>query len=198
MEDTQRAMEEMRGRYADKFAREESIFEHIRRGVHLFIGTGCGEPQHLVDSLAAYAACNPKAVCDAEVFQVWTLGVAPYAQERFSRNFRHNSFFIGDNTRQAVNQGLADYTPIFLSQVPDLFYRGYIPVDVALVQTSPPDRNGYMSLGMQTMATGGVAWFAHIGGFVMGLLAGFVLRKTRLRPPRIEPPYSMQRRPPWR
>jgi membrane associated rhomboid family serine protease len=59
--------------------------------------------------------------------------------------------------------------------------------------------NGFLSLGMETMSTGGVAWFAHIGGFVMGLLAGFVLRKARPRPPRIEsPPYSMQRRSPWR
>ena len=153
MENSQQVMEEMRRRYAEKFAPEERIFEHIRRGAHLFVGTGCGEPQHLVNSLAAYAACNPKAVCDAEVFQVWTLGVAPYAKERFSRNFRHNSFFIGDNTRQAINQGLADYTPIFLSQVPDLFYREYIPVDVALVQTSPPDRNGYMSLGISVDIT---------------------------------------------
>ena len=59
--------------------------------------------------------------------------------------------------------------------------------------------NGFLSLGMQTMATGGVAWFAHIGGFVVGLLAGFVLRKARPRPARIEPPHvPMQRRPPWR
>lgn len=58
--------------------------------------------------------------------------------------------------------------------------------------------NGFLSLGMQTMATGGVAWFAHIGGFVTGLLAGFVLRRARPHLPRIErPPYPMQRRPPW-
>ncbi len=153
MERIQRIMDEMKGKYPDKFVPENKIFENIRRGAHLFVGTGCGEPQHLVNSLAEYVASHPKAVFDAEVFHVWTLGVAPYTDEKFQRNFRHNSFFIGDNTRQAVNQGLADYTPIFLSQVPDLFYRGYIPIDVALVQTSPPDRSGYMSLGVSVDIT---------------------------------------------
>ena len=146
-------MDEMKGKYPDKFVPENKIFENIRRGAHLFVGTGCGEPQHLVNSLAEYVASHPKAVFDAEVFHVWTLGVAPYTDEKFQRNFRHNSFFIGDNTRQAVNQGLADYTPIFLSQVPDLFYRDFILIDVALIQTSPPDRNGYMSLGVSVDIT---------------------------------------------
>jgi acyl-CoA hydrolase/RimJ/RimL family protein N-acetyltransferase len=140
-------------KYPEKFLPEGEIFKRIRRGDHLFIGTACGEPQCLVNSLASYVESNPKAVFDAEVFHVWTLGVAPYADEKFSRNFRHTSFFIGDNTREAVNQGLADYTPIFLSQVPGLFYRRMIPIDVALVQTSPPDRNGYMSLGVSVDIT---------------------------------------------
>ncbi len=146
-------MAKMRERYPDKFLPEKKIFARIRRGAHLFIGTGCGEPQHLVNMLAEYVRSNPKAVFDAEVFHVWTLGVAPYADDKFQRNFRHNSFFIGETTRNAVNEGLADYTPIFLSQVPDLFRRGFIPIDVALVQTSPPDRNGYMSLGVSVDIT---------------------------------------------
>jgi len=153
MERIQRLMSEMQERYPDKFVPENRIFEKIPRGAHLFIGTGCGEPQHLVNSLAEYVSSHPKAVFDVEVFHVWTLGVAPYADDKFQRNFRHNSFFIGDNTRQAVNQGLADYTPIFLSQVPDLFNRDLILIDVALVQTSPPDRNGYLSLGVSVDIT---------------------------------------------
>jgi len=153
MERTQRIMAEMQQRYPDKFVPEQRVFEKIRRGAHLFIGTGCGEPQQLVNSLAEYVSTHPKSVFDAEVFHVWTLGVAPYADEKFERNFRHNSFFIGDNTREAVNEGLADYTPIFLSQVPGLFQRGFIPIDVALVQASPPDRNGYMSLGVSVDIT---------------------------------------------
>jgi acyl-CoA hydrolase/RimJ/RimL family protein N-acetyltransferase len=153
MENAEDVKKRARESHPEKCIPERKVFERIRRGDHLFIGTACGEPQHLVSELASYVASHPKAVFDAEVFHVWTLGVAPYADEKFSRNFRHNSFFIGDNTRGAVNEGLADYTPIFLSQVPDLLYRGYIPIDVALVQTSPPDHNGYMSLGVSVDIT---------------------------------------------
>lgn len=153
MEDARRILDGVREGYPEKFVPDKRVFERIRRGDHLFVGTGCGEPQYLVGKLAEYVESHPKAVFDAEVFHVWTLGVAPYADEKFSSNFRHNSFFIGDNTRQAVNQGLADYTPIFLSQVPDLLHRGYIPIDVALVQASLPDRNGYMSLGVSVDIT---------------------------------------------
>ena len=141
-------LEEMKKAYPEKFAPENRVFEAIRRGDHLFVSTGCGEPQHLIAALASYVDTHPKAFFDTEVFHVWTLGVAPYAEDKFKRQFRHNSFFIGDNTRDAVNTGLADYTPIFLSQVPELFYRKYIPIDVALIQTSPPDKNGFMSLGV--------------------------------------------------
>ena len=153
MEDIRSNLDVLKERYPEKFLPENKVFEKIRRGAHLFIGTGCGEPQYLVSKLAEYVRSHPKALLDAEVFHVWTLGVAPYADEKFSPNFRHNSFFIGDNTREAVNEGLADYTPIFLSQVPDLFYRNFIPIDVALVQASPPDRNGYMSLGISVDIT---------------------------------------------
>jgi acyl-CoA hydrolase/GNAT superfamily N-acetyltransferase len=153
VEEIRSNLDVLKERYPDKFLPENKVFEKIRRGAHLFVGTGCGEPQYLVSKLAEYVRSHPKALLDAEVFHVWTLGVAPYADERFSPNFRHNSFFIGDNTREAVNEGLADYTPIFLSQVPDLFYRNFIPIDVALVQASPPDRNGYMSLGISVDIT---------------------------------------------
>jgi len=137
-----------RGIYPEKFAREDEIFKRIHRGDTIFIGSACAEPQHLVQGLIRYVKSNPKAFFDAEVLHVRSLGVAPYATEKFKQNFRHNSFFIGDSTRDAVNQGLADYTPIFLSQVPDLFARGLARVDVALIQTSPPDFHGYMSLGI--------------------------------------------------
>jgi acyl-CoA hydrolase/GNAT superfamily N-acetyltransferase len=141
-------LEQFRKKYTDKFATEKQVFSKIHAGNRIFIGTACAEPQYLVNTLVNYVESNPKAFFDAEVFQVWTLGVAAYAKEKFKSNFRHNSFFIGDNTRDAVNAGLADYTPIFLSQVPDLFRRGIVPVDVALIQTSLPDRHGYVSLGI--------------------------------------------------
>ena len=140
-------------RYPKKFATEDEIFSHIHRGDRIFIGTGCGEPQYLVRALIDYVQKHPKVIFDAEVFHVWTLGVAPYTDQKFEDNFRHNSFFIGNNTRSAINEGLADYTPIFLSQVPELMKRKLVPIDVALVQTSPPDQNGYLSLGVSVDIT---------------------------------------------
>jgi acyl-CoA hydrolase/GNAT superfamily N-acetyltransferase len=134
--------------YPEKFVTSDKAFARIHRGDRIFIGTACGEPQYLVKSLIEYVESHPTAFYDAEVFHVWTLGVAPYTDDKFKRNFRHNSFFIGDDTRDAINQGGADYTPIFLSQTPGLFRSGLAAMDVALVQVSCPDDHGYMSLGI--------------------------------------------------
>jgi acyl-CoA hydrolase/GNAT superfamily N-acetyltransferase len=141
-------IEPVKALYPEKFPTLERIFSAIHPGNRIFIGTGCGEPQYLVKALVDYVRSHPKAFFDAELLQVWTLGVAPYADEKFKDNFRHNSFFIGNNTRDAVNLGLADYTPVFLSQVPGLFRKKLVPVDVALIQTSLPDEHGFMSLGI--------------------------------------------------
>ena len=145
--------EEIKKAYPEKFAPEEKIFSHIHRGDRIFISTACGEPQYLVRALIQFVESNPKAFFDAEILHVWTLGVAPYTEEKFKDNFRHNSFFVGNNSREAVNKGLADYTPVFLSRVPDLFYRGMVPINVALIQTSSPDIHGYMSLGISVDIT---------------------------------------------
>jgi acyl-CoA hydrolase/GNAT superfamily N-acetyltransferase len=141
-------LDEFRKIHPEKFASEDEIFSHIHAGDRIFIGTGCGEPQYLVLALVNYVKSHPKAFFDAELIHVWTLGVAPYTDEKLQENFRLDSFFVGDSTRNSVNRGAADYTPVFLSQVPDLFRSELIPVDVALIQTSLPDKHGYLSLGI--------------------------------------------------
>ncbi|MFZ2470825.1 MAG: GNAT family N-acetyltransferase [Methanothrix sp.] len=143
-----RLLDEFRKTYPEKFASEDEIFSHIHAGDRIFIGTGCGEPQFLVSALVNYVRKHPKAFFDAELIHVWTLGVAPYTDEKLQENFRLDSFFVGDSTRNSVNRGGADYTPVFLSAVPDLFRSKLIPVDVALIQTSLPDKHGYLSLGI--------------------------------------------------
>jgi acyl-CoA hydrolase len=154
VEEKRKILEEMKEKYPEKFAPEEKIFGQINRGDRIFIGTGCGEPQYLVHALVNYVEKHPKAFFDAEVLHVWTMGVAPYANETYQSNFRQNSFFIGNDTvREAINKGIADFTPIFLSQVPRLFYRKMVPIDVALIQTSAPDHHGYMSLGVSVDIT---------------------------------------------
>jgi acyl-CoA hydrolase/RimJ/RimL family protein N-acetyltransferase len=116
---------------------------HVRSGDHIFIGSGCAEPQTLVRALA-----ENESVAEGEILHILTLGVAPYADPRFPGRFRHNALFIGANVRDAVRAGTADYTPVFLSEIPALFRSGRMQVDVALVQVSPPDRAGYLSLGI--------------------------------------------------
>jgi acyl-CoA hydrolase/GNAT superfamily N-acetyltransferase len=121
----------------------------IRPGARVFVGSACGEPLELVRALGAAG----QRLTDTELVQVLTLGVAPYADPQFARNVRANAFFIGKSLREAVNDARADYTPVFLSRVPDLFRLGRVELDVALVMVSPPDRHGYCSLGVSVDIT---------------------------------------------
>ncbi|HAR49002.1 MAG TPA: acetyl-CoA hydrolase [Smithella sp.] len=134
--------------YPEKFASEDEIFSHIRRGDHIFVASGCGEPQYLVQAMIRYVESNPKAFFDAEIIHIYSLGLAPYAGAKYKANFRHNSFFIGNSTRDSINAGMADYTPISLSQLPALLASGAVRIDVALIQTSMPDEHHYLSLGV--------------------------------------------------
>ena len=140
--------DEIRKDWPKKFKAERFIFQEIRPGDKIFIGTGCGEPQYLVQTFMNYVNKNPKAFLDTELINIVNLGVAPYTDEKFRDNFRLNSFFIGNSTRRAVNRGAADYTPIFLSAVPNLIRTDRMHIDVALIQTTPPDKNGDMNLGV--------------------------------------------------
>jgi acyl-CoA hydrolase/ribosomal protein S18 acetylase RimI-like enzyme len=140
--------EEIGKAWPEKFKDQRLIFQKIRPGSRIFIGTGCGEPQHLVLELLNYVNKNPKAFLDAELISIVNLGVAPYTDEKFRHNFRLKSFFIGSSARKAVNNSNADYTPIFLSAVPDLFRTERLKIDMALIQTSPPDENGHLNLGV--------------------------------------------------
>jgi acyl-CoA hydrolase/GNAT superfamily N-acetyltransferase len=142
------SLEEWKKIYPEKFASENEIFKHIRRGQHIFVTSGCGEPQSLISAMTKYVESNPKAFFDAEIIQIYSLGIAPYTHEKFKSNFRHNSFFIGNNTRENVNKGAADYTPISLSDIPALINSGIVPIDIALIQTSFPDEHGFLSLGV--------------------------------------------------
>ncbi|MDZ7344533.1 MAG: hypothetical protein ONA90_08455, partial [candidate division KSB1 bacterium] len=120
------------------------VLNRLPRNSRIFIGSGCAEPQELVRQLVA----NASHFADAEILHILTAGGSEYVDSRYATNFRHNAFFIGPNVRQAVAEGAADYTPIFLSDLPRLFERKQIPLDLALIQVSPPDPHGYCSLGV--------------------------------------------------
>jgi len=134
-----------RERYADKIETAEQALRRIHHGHRVFVGSGAGEPQCLVKALAARENLD-----DTEIVHIMTLGVAPYTEPKFDQRFRHNAFFIGANVREAVCQGRADYTPIFLSEIPRLFRAGRIVNDVALIQVCEPDEHGYCSYGVST------------------------------------------------
>jgi len=141
-------LESLRALFPGKFVSCREAFSHIHRGNSIFIGSSCGEPQYLVRELVNYVENSSHSIFGSEVIHVWTLGVAPYADEKFRMNFRHSSFFISDSSRETVNRGLGDYNPLPLSKIPGLFRRGVITIDVALIQLSLPDRHGNMSLGV--------------------------------------------------
>ncbi len=132
--------------YAEKIRTAEQAVADVRRGDKIFIGSGAAEPQTLVKALIDSAG----RLADTRIMHIMTLGVAPYTEEKFTDQFRHNAFFIGANTRKAVAEGRADYTPVFLSEIPPLFRSGQIPIDVALIQVSLPDKHGYCSYGVST------------------------------------------------
>ncbi len=142
------SLDEWEKLYPEKFVDEAIAFSHIRRGDHIFVVSGCGEPQYLVQAMVNYVESHPKAFFDTEIIHVYSLGVATYTDVKFKSNFRLNSFFIGNNIRGSVNKGLADYSPVSLSAVPGLIKRGAVRIDVALIQTSLPDEHGYLSLGI--------------------------------------------------
>jgi acyl-CoA hydrolase/RimJ/RimL family protein N-acetyltransferase len=120
------------------------ILPHTPRNSRIFIGSGCAEPQELVRQLVH----NFSHFADAEILHLLTAGGSEYVQPKYAHHFRHNAFFIGPNVRDAVAKGEADYTPIFLSELPGLFESRQMPVDLALIQVSPPDAHGYCSLGV--------------------------------------------------
>ncbi len=133
-------------RYEEKVRTPDEAVGAIQSGDHIFIGSGAAEPQQLVEALVRRAT----AVFGTEIVHIMTLGIAPYAEPKWGDNFRHNALFIGPNVREAVAQGRADYTPIFLGEIPRLFETGRVPIDVALIHVSPPDRHGYCSYGVST------------------------------------------------
>ncbi len=130
-------------RYPGKVVTAAEAVKGIRPGQRVFIGSGAGEPQTLVEALTAR-----EDLADTEIVHILTLGLATYAEPRFGSRFRHNAYFIGHNVREAVAQGRADYTPIFLSEIPHLFRSGWVVIDTAFIAVSSPDRHGYCSLGV--------------------------------------------------
>jgi acyl-CoA hydrolase/GNAT superfamily N-acetyltransferase len=137
-----------RTRWRHKLVDLKTAISLIKRGDHIFVGGGAGAPTPLLEGLVKYR----EGLLDHEVVHILTLGEAPHVKPELASVFRHNALFIGSNVRQAVQEGYADYTPIFLSEIPGMLRSGRIPVDVALIQVAAPDRHGFCSLGVDVAA----------------------------------------------
>ncbi len=130
--------------YGKKLREIDDIVKLIKAGSRIFIGSGAAEPQRLIEMLIE----KERFIADHETINVIELGTTPYTEAVMSRPFKQNAFFIGPNVRDAVNEGRAEYTPIFLSELPGHIRSGRLKIDVAFIQVAPPDRYGYCSLGV--------------------------------------------------
>lgn len=129
--------------YQLKIATAEHAVDFVRSGDRIWVQQGCGTPITLLEALTRSAP----HLHDVEICHMLTCGTPSYLKPEFEGHFRHNGLFLGGNVRQAVAEGRADYTPVSLSDIERLF-DDVLPIDVAFVQTSPPDGHGYLSLGI--------------------------------------------------
>jgi acyl-CoA hydrolase len=118
--------------------------ESVKSGDRVFVHGVAAAPRALIEALVARAP----QLRNVEIVHLHTEGDAPYAREEYRDSFQVNAFFVGSNVREAVNRGNGDYIPVFLSEIPSLFRKNILPLDVALIHVSPPDRHGYCSLGV--------------------------------------------------
>jgi 4-hydroxybutyrate CoA-transferase len=145
-------------RYRDKRVTADAALAHLKSGMRVYVHAGCAEPETLIEAMMR----RGPEVENVEVVHLLTLGTAPYAEPRWEGHFRHRSLFTGRNVRQAVNEGRADFVPIFLSEIPGLFLDGLLPVDIALIQVSPPDEHGFCSFGVGVECTLAAAQTARV------------------------------------
>ena len=129
--------------FRSKLTTAAAAVEAVKSGQRVFLHQGCAIPETLLNALSRRAS----ELCDVEIVHLATAGNACHTHPECQGHFRHNAFFIASNTRRAVREGLADYIPIFIREIEQLFENGAMPLDVALLQCTPPDAHGYMSLG---------------------------------------------------
>jgi 4-hydroxybutyrate CoA-transferase len=130
--------------YRNRLMPADEALRCVNSGMRVYIQPGCAEPETLVEALLRRAP----DVHDVEIVHMMTMGCAPYVAPEMEGHFRHNAMFIGPNVREAINSGRADFTPIYLSEIESLFESGAMPIDVALIEVSPPDSHGFCSFGV--------------------------------------------------
>lgn len=135
--------------YKQKLVTAEEAVSGIKSGERIYISGNAATPYALMKALASRKA----ELRDVELVHVLLMGEDPLSKPEMEGHFRHNSLFVGPADRKAINEGRADYIPIFLHQIPDLFYSGQMPLDAAIVHLSPPDEHGFMSFGVEVLGS---------------------------------------------
>src|SRR4030095_2798276 len=137
-------------KYSNKYVTADEAVKVIRSRDRVYIHSGCAYPKVLVDAMAA----RKNELYDVEICHLMVFGDAPYMKPDMEGHFRHNGFFLGANTRKQVNQGKADFLPIFLSEIPSLIrHDSKHKVNVVMIQVSPPDIHGFCSMGVAVDCT---------------------------------------------
>jgi acyl-CoA hydrolase len=127
-----------------KYMSGEEAVKVIKTGDRVYVHGGAATPHYLLRKMVDRAS----ELWDVELVSISLQGEALFADKKYKENFKVNSLFVSENIREAINDGRGDYIPVFLSEIPNLFRRGILPIDVAMVQVSPPDKHGYCSLGV--------------------------------------------------
>jgi len=144
--------------YAARLVTAQEAIRSVQSGNRVFITGNCSVPKELLSALVQYAP----EVEDVEIYQALAIAGSEYVAPEMAGHLRVNSLFISSNVRKAIHEGRADFTPVFLSELPLLFKRKIIPLDVALVHLSPPDKHGYCSYGIESGLTKSAAESARI------------------------------------
>ncbi len=143
--------------YRSKLQTPEEAVERVKSGHRVYYAGNAAIPQTLVRTLAQ----RKDELDDVQLNHVLLVGTDPLSEPGMEAHFRHNSLFVGPADRKAVNEGRGDYVPIFLHQIPRLFRERIVSLDLAMVQCSPPDEHGFMSLGVETLASLAACQMAH-------------------------------------
>jgi 4-hydroxybutyrate CoA-transferase len=131
--------------YRSRLTTAAEAVKAVRSGDRIWVQSGCSAPVELLEALVA-RACE---LHDVEISHILTLGPAHYVKPECQSAFRHRALFVGPNVRAAVNQGLADFVPVHLHQIPLLIKSGVLPIDVVLAHLTPPDEHGFCSYGVE-------------------------------------------------
>jgi acyl-CoA hydrolase len=144
--------------YKSKVVTVEEAVKVIKSNDRIFLSGNAATPLLLTNALAQRAP----ELSNVEVNHVLLFGDDPLSKPGMAHHFRHNSLFVGPGDRQSIADGISDYVPVHLSQIPSLFCDEYIPLDVALIHISPPDAHGFMSFGVECAASKAAAENAKI------------------------------------